>query len=140
MHSQTLRTYTHKYTHTLIQVHEHASGHKIYRTTHKHTLVYLSHLCERAHTHKQHVSTCTLAHRHTNMHALNHLRSHIHTQDCVRNVCVCVCVSVSVCMCVYECVCGVICVVYVRSMCVLVYTSTSLSVFKNEKISAHVYL
>ena len=44
------------------------------------------------------------------------------------------------CLCVYECMCGIICVVYVRNMCVLVCTSVSLSVFKTEKISTHVYL
>ena len=49
MHSQTLRTYTYKYTRMLTRGHEHASAHRIYRLTHKHTLVH-AHLRVRAHT------------------------------------------------------------------------------------------
>ena len=37
MHSQTLGTYTHRHTQTLIYAHEHTSAHKIYRPAHKHS-------------------------------------------------------------------------------------------------------
>ena len=89
----------------LTHAHKHASALRIYRPTHKHTLVN-SHLRVRSHTHKQHALTCMLTHTNThalpNMNAHNHSRSHIHTRECARNVCVwcvrCVCECVFVCV------------------------------------------
>ena len=76
MHSQ---YYTHRYTHMLTHTHEQALAHRIYRPTHKHTLVH-SYLRVRLQTRRQHASTCALARRRANMPAHGHSCSHIHTR------------------------------------------------------------
>ena len=81
MHTQTLRTFTHKYTHKLTQAHEHASAHKIYRPTHKRTPVH-SLLRVRAHTHKQYVLTCTLAQTYKHVCTQSLKLTHTHSREC----------------------------------------------------------
>ena len=133
--TDTTHIHTQIHSHAIKHAHEHASAHRIYKPTHKHTLVH-SHLYVRALNHRQHALTCTLARSQADMHALGHSRSHIHTQECVRSVCVhvCACVSVGVCICVcvcvYGCVCGMCCICekYER---ISVYYSVQVRVFKN---------
>ena len=135
MHSQTLRTNIHRYTdtltHALVWICVSTQNVQTYAQTYTSALTFIR---VRAHTHRQHASSCALARKHAYVHELGHSRSRIISSVCVVSACVRlgVWMFVSVHVCLRVCV---VCVVYVRSMCVLVCTSVSLSVFKNEKIS-----
>ena len=75
MHSQTICTYTHKYTYTLTQAHEHASAHKTYRLTYT-SILWCIHIyvCERTPINNtyQHIRT------HTDMQTCMHSITHVH--------------------------------------------------------------